>query len=225
MKIRKVIIDGYNLLMQSRFGRYLAKGGQLQSARMALVRFLSFRMDLSERESIVIVFDAKGIDTKHPRSLRYADIKVEFAAGYDEADDRIEELIQQHGSSTELTVVSSDRRLQRAVKKKNGNWKEPLDWLDIYSNRAAKAPIDVTNERLVNSEKLDEGAPADSEDEKINFQLWADFYDLDENDLDSLVTDVMLEHENTEKHRQAQVNTEYENPFPPGYAEDLLEED
>ena len=225
MKIRKVIIDGYNLLMQSRFGRYLAKGGQLQSARMALVRFLSFRMDLNERESLVIVFDAKGIETKHPKSLRYADIKVEFAAGYDEADDRIEELIQQHGSPSELTVVSSDRRLQRAVKKRKGNWQEPLDWLDIYSNRVAKAPIDDSNEPLVNSETPEVATPTDSEDEKINFQLWADFYDLDEKDLDSLVSDVMLEDENIEKHSQPKVNSEYDNPFPPGYAEDLLEDD
>lgn len=226
MQSRNVIIDGYNLLLQSRFGRYLSIGGQLKSARMALVRFLSLRMDQLERQSVVIVFDAKEIDSDHPESIKYEGLKVEFAVNYAEADDRIEELIQQHPHPTELVVVSGDRRLHRAAQKKNSKYIDPLEWLDQFTNRPSSAPSQSNSSPQSAIELLPADAPIEFEQDDIDFEQWAAFYELDDQEIDDLMNDVLNEVDTKQKDGEPATNEpEIENPFPPGYGEDLLEED
>lgn len=225
MAERDVIIDGYNLVLQSRFGRFLATGGQLMSARMGLVRHLSLRLEPAERKAIAIIFDAKDISLEHPSTLYHASMRIEYASAYAEADDRIEEIIKRHGNPQKLLVVSSDRRLQNAASKRSGRWMEPLDWLEQFDKRVPKAPdfSRQTEQNLSNQTGFTDLDTAD--DEEIDLEKWLAFYGLNSEEIDKLgkesADDIPFMHPG----KELELPPFLDDPFPPGYAQDLLDED
>jgi hypothetical protein len=116
------LIDGYNLmhaagLMKTRFGP-----GGLEKARRAIVGVLAGSLGDAARHTI-IVFDARvpPADTGHEQTSPTHGIQVEFASGDDGADARIERLIAIESTPKQLTVVSSDRRIRTAAKRRGAN--------------------------------------------------------------------------------------------------------
>ena len=182
---------------------------------MALVRFLSLRMDQLERQAVVIVFDAKEVDSDHPVSIKHAGLKVEFAVNYAEADDRIEELIQQHPNPAELLLVSGDRRLHRAAQKKNAKFVDPLEWLEQFSHRPSNMPSQSNNYPQSEIELLPAGAVVAFEQDDIDFEQWAAYYELDDQEINNLMNDVLNEVDTKQKETPSTNEPEIENPFPP----------
>jgi hypothetical protein len=74
---------------------------------------------------------------------------VLFAVDYDDADALLEELIARHSAPRKLTVVSSDRRLQRAARRRKARvmdsqaWYEELLRMVRARNRAPVAPLEL----------------------------------------------------------------------------------
>jgi predicted RNA-binding protein with PIN domain len=121
-----LIIDGYNLLHASGLLGRGRGPGFLERSRQALLNFLVESLDEKSLSRCTVVFDAseKTAPRGRPRITAHRGITVQYASGMPSADELIEELILKHSSPRKLTVVSSDHRLHRAAKRRKAT---PVD--------------------------------------------------------------------------------------------------
>jgi predicted RNA-binding protein with PIN domain len=91
-------------------------GTDLHRTRLALLDFLASAIAERERAETTIVFDAAGAPHGLPRTLHHDGMTVHFARRHSDADEMIEELLEQCAAPKALVVVSSDRRVQRAAR-------------------------------------------------------------------------------------------------------------
>jgi uncharacterized protein len=113
-----LLIDGYNLLnVVGILGRGVGPGS-LERARLALLNFLAESLDAKELAKTIVVFDSREAPWGLPRTVQHRGLTVQFASKYPDADCLIEELIQKESAPRQLTVVSSDHRLQRAARRR-----------------------------------------------------------------------------------------------------------
>jgi len=123
-----VIIDGYNVLMQtSLLPRRLAPG-DLEKARRALLAVMARCLDEPQRRQTIVVFDAKDRPRGAVDQWTHDGIRVCFAVHDAEADDLIERLIRRDSNPDQLVVVSNDRRLRQAAKRRGARSVEAIDW-------------------------------------------------------------------------------------------------
>jgi predicted RNA-binding protein with PIN domain len=116
-----LIIDGYNLLHASGIlGRGVGPGG-LERSRAALLNFLVESLDARTLARTTVVFDARDPPPGLPRTLAHRALSVRFADPGGDADQVIEELIRADSAPRRLTVVSSDHRLHRAAKRRGAH--------------------------------------------------------------------------------------------------------
>ena len=109
------LIDGYNLLNTVGIvGRARGPKG-LEQARLALLNFLVESLDPADLPTTTVVFDAREAPPGLPRVTQHRGLRIQFAPREEDADTLIEELIRVNHSPRQLTVVSSDHRLQRAA--------------------------------------------------------------------------------------------------------------
>jgi predicted RNA-binding protein with PIN domain len=224
-----LLIDGYNLL--SAVG-ILGRGvgpGSLQRARLALLNFLAESLDPEEVPRTTVVFDAADPPPGLPRALSHRGLTVHFASQYEDADELLEELIRSDSAPRRLTVVSSDHRLQRAARRRKARAADSDAWYaEIVRRREqrreaapeapAKPPVPLLSEdveywirqfgghtllgRLIEEESAEQPAAMEETAEE-------------ESPLDPAAPDKPTADE------AARIG----NPFPPGYAEDLLDQD
>lgn len=134
-----LIIDGYNLLHAAGIlGGGVGPGG-LERSRLALLNFVAESIDAADLHTTTIVFDARHAPSGLPSELAHREMTVRFAAGYESADDLIEELIRMDSAPRRLTVVSSDHRLQRAAHHRRAKAIDSDRWYsDVLRRRAAR---------------------------------------------------------------------------------------
>lgn len=94
--------------------------GDLARKRHELLVRVAGSISAEQRRRCTVVFDANEAPLDRPRRFQFAEITVMFAEKEQEADDLIEVLIRQHSSPRQLTVISSDHRLQTAVRRRRG---------------------------------------------------------------------------------------------------------
>src|SRR5687768_100622 len=106
-----LLIDGYNLLHET--GIFIDQPGprSLERLHAAYVEFLANALPSDMVERTTVVFDAKGRRATARRVIRHAGIKIVYAARDESADAVIAELVRQHHSPRNLTVVSSDHQV------------------------------------------------------------------------------------------------------------------
>lgn len=141
-----LLIDGYNLLhVTGIVGRGVGKSS-LHNSRLALLNFLAATLDPKQRGRTTVVFDARGALRGLPRVVQHCEMTVRFAAQGQSADGLIEELIQTDSAPRRLTVVSSDRRIQRAARRRrakviaSGVWYAALIRARQQRRQAEQAP-------------------------------------------------------------------------------------
>ncbi|MFM7207505.1 MAG: NYN domain-containing protein [Planctomycetaceae bacterium] len=123
-----LIVDGYNLLHASGvFGASRGPQGFEQS-RHALLDMLVDLLGQKAGDTIV-VFDAARAPDGLPGRLVHGGIRVWFAREYPDADSLIEELVEDDTAPAHLVVVSSDRRLQAAARRRRARAVSCEDWL------------------------------------------------------------------------------------------------
>jgi len=126
------LIDGYNLmgalgLIQ---GTLPAKG--LEKGRVHILDLLADKYGDAAGD-VLVIFDAARSPRRASPEQEHRGIQVRFAKGRAEADDLLEELIEEHRHPKKLTVVSSDHRVQRAARRRNVRALDChafLDWLE-----------------------------------------------------------------------------------------------
>ncbi len=124
----RYLIDGYNLLhaMGVLTGRVGPRG--LEKARLALLaRLLALNADDPGR--VTVVFDAAHARPGAEREHDHEGIHVLFAL-QEEADDVIEAIIRRESTPRQLTVVSDDRRLKEAARRRHCAALGCLDYLE-----------------------------------------------------------------------------------------------
>lgn len=124
-----LLIDGYNLMHAA--GVVSTRGGRtpLERSRLALLDYIVAARDKSWGD-VTAVFDAAGAPPGLPPRLDYHGVDVQFAKGYRDADELIEELIAASTNPRKLTVVSSDHRVQRAAKRRRAQTIDSDVWYE-----------------------------------------------------------------------------------------------
>jgi predicted RNA-binding protein with PIN domain len=134
------LIDGYNLLHATGIlGRNIGPGS-LARARSALLNFLAASLSQTDRDTTQVVFDARDAPRGVPSEERHRGITVRYAVGYDDADALMAELIRVHSAPRTLVVVSSDRQVQRMAKRRRAIAVDSEAWYDqLCQQRASQA--------------------------------------------------------------------------------------
>ena len=192
-----LLIDGYNLLHVTGIVGSGIGPGSLHRSRQALLNFLAASIDGRELKGAVIVFDATDAPPGRPDTVEHQGLTVRYARGYADADALLEELISQHHTPRRLTVVSSDHRVQRAARRRRAKAVDSDHWYgELLAKRRnrSKPPSDVSQKP--------EGVLDPNE-----VAYWLEKF--------AALPD---------RPAERQPPSHIDNPFPPGYAEDLLEE-
>ncbi len=228
-----LLIDGYNLLYAiGLLGRGLGPGG-LERSRLALVGHLAAALEPEELARTTIVFDAAGAPPGLPSTLNSHGLTIRFAVGYDEADTLIEELIRAEPNPKRLVVVSSDHRIQRAARRRRATAVDSETWYD-----------DVERRRRQRSEPASQAVPARPAVPLVEDEVayWLGLFGGE-----AVVERVRAEERARSKQPRpesgdtspldeppppdphggkltAEEAEAIDNPFPPGYGEDLLDD-
>ena len=190
-----ILIDGYNVIAPVAAPGRGTTHRWLQAERQRLIDQLVTGLDKELACQTTVVFDAAaappGLESRYVQS----GIEIEFAIGYREADDRLEELISQHSSPKRLTVVSSDHRIQSAARRRGALAVNSDVWLDrLIDGRVLLAiPVASADLNLESADKKPDvcGVPNWLKEFGIAGDLPPDLNGID-------------------------------SPFPPGYGDDLL---
>lgn len=124
----RLLIDGYNLLHATDLFGAGELAGTLRGSREALVDFLVRRLDARQRAATLIVFDAADAPPGLPDRYEQEGVRLRFARDYPDADTLIEEILEPIHGAKHLTVVSGDRRVQRAARSSGARWIDSSAW-------------------------------------------------------------------------------------------------
>jgi len=138
-----LLIDGYNLLHEASRD-YAAYGHSLSPA--ALCQILS-RWASRRRRQVEIVFDGYPPADFGAAESRFEWVRIAFSRGDGNADEVIARRIESSTAPRRLLVVSSDRQVQRAARRRNcGRVDSGRFWQrvckDLSRPRRAKEPIE-----------------------------------------------------------------------------------
>lgn len=198
-----LLIDGYNLLhVTGIFGRGTGPG-TFQRSREALLRFLAASLEPDERKNTTVVFDAAEAPPGLPRVVDWQEMTVRYAKGYPDADTLIEELIQSDSAPRSLLVVSSDHRIQRAGRRRRAQTVDSETWY-----------ADLWQRRMQTRDSQQKPSPEKPRGElsAAEVEYWINEFSSDDS----------APPQPTGK--APPPGGQLENPFPPGFGEDLLDD-
>ena len=95
---------------------------------------------------MTIVFDATGAPPGLPRTVSHHEMTVHFAPRNSNADEMIEELLEDWQSPKKLIVVSSDHRLQTAAQRKGAHFLGCTEFLDHLERSRQANPTPIADE-------------------------------------------------------------------------------
>ncbi|MFC1479337.1 NYN domain-containing protein [Planctomycetota bacterium] len=124
-----LLIDGYNLIYASGTWAEMMDEGDIERARHNMISHISQYLGTGKRRTIV-VFDGRTGHYKGPdrTDFTYGSIKVLFTGREMKADDKIVEIVKEAVHPREITVVTSDRSIQRQVRALGAAVKESGDF-------------------------------------------------------------------------------------------------
>ncbi|MBL8828365.1 MAG: NYN domain-containing protein [Planctomycetaceae bacterium] len=149
-----LLIDGYNLMHAAGIIGSGPARTSLERSRIALLKFIAEQVDIVAERQVTVVFDAAGAPPGLPPRLAYRGLDVQFAKGYADADELLEVLIRADTSPRQLTVVSSDHRVQRAAKRRrclaldSDVWYEQVRQAHHARQRAESEPSPVDEKSI-----------------------------------------------------------------------------
>ncbi|MCC6493837.1 MAG: NYN domain-containing protein [Pirellulales bacterium] len=205
-----LLIDGYNLLNVTGI---TGRRGDLHGSREALLRFLASAIEPNERPHTTIVFDAAEAPPGLPRVVALDEMTIRYAAEFATADELIEVLIAEDNSPRSLLVVSSDHRVQRAARRRRAQFVDSDVWFADAVRRRERLRRPAAAPRLAKPV-----GPLSTDE--ISYWV-AEFAGTAE----QLALQAAPEKTPADlpEPTAAAAPDDLRNPFPPGYAEDLLE--
>jgi uncharacterized protein len=223
------LIDGYNLLFVAGIPGRGVNIPALARSRLGLLQFLVESLDPRELAQTTVVFDARDAPPGLPRTLEFHGVTVRFAPRQETADQLIADLIEACRAPRELTVVSSDHQVQRAARRRRARavdsdvWHDEVLHLRDERRRPQPAPPTAPETPLLPGDVALWLARFGGE-EAVEEVL------REERSKGSSPPDTSTEAKGKRDPGRRRVppeltsdkdNISFENPFPPGYAEDL----
>jgi len=132
-----LLIDGYNLLHAAGLAQPDYAPGELLRCRTRLLKLLLQGLSRSQIQTATIVFDARDPPPDRPAQVVVSGLTVLFANPKGDADAFIQEWIARHPSPRRITLVSSDRMLQRAARGYGAKVVSSGDFLSDLERRRA----------------------------------------------------------------------------------------
>jgi hypothetical protein len=111
-----LLIDGYNLLHAAGMAQSIYRRGDLLRCRTRLLKFLLDKLTAAEIQGTTVIFDARDPPPDRPTQVVVSGIRVLFANPGGDADVLIQSWLARHPAPRRVTLVSSDRLLQRAAR-------------------------------------------------------------------------------------------------------------
>ena len=137
-------------------------GGSTESSRTALLDHVADLVG-ETASRVLFVFDAAKAPDGLPGKITHRGIRVWFAREYPDADSLIEEILEEERSPASITVVSNDRRLQLAARRRGAAAISSDAWLaDLRRPRKVADP---------SADKPPEPGPGEVEHWKRHFGL------------------------------------------------------
>lgn len=200
-----ILIDGYNLIFQCGLEGRSRTPASLRRARSRLIGELKFGLADSIRKCTAIVFDATRLPSGESQPTRTeSGLTIIYALDYEDADTLIELLIQKNSTPKKLTVVSSDHRLHKAASRRKST---PIDSDEWFDQIIGESPKQIT------SKPSEEEKPQIKQLDEID---WIAEFGLDQQSSG--------DNKRSEDQLSLEEGAKYD-PFPTGYADDLLDED
>jgi predicted RNA-binding protein with PIN domain len=235
----KTLIDGYNLMYAAGIVGQKRGPRGLEHSRAALLNVLAESLPSDEAQRTVVVFDAQRPPPGLPHTTWHRGLIVYFASNHEDADALMEELIARHSAPRQLTVVSSDHRLQRAARRRRARAVDSDVWYEELLRRRSELRRGASR----SSESASSEPPEDVEFWLREFQAATERAnelpltdDVDPNPPTSqggvsLPAPKPSHGRATKRRRPSRrvknkpPSVDTANPFPPGYCDDLFDED
>jgi uncharacterized protein len=136
-----LLIDGYNLLHAAGMAQSDYRPGDLLRCRTQLLKFLLSQLTAAEIQETTVVFDARDPPPDRPAQVVVSGIRVLFANPGGDADVLIQSWLARHPSPRRVTLVSSDRLLQRAARSGGSKFIGSEDFVrELERRHAARDP-------------------------------------------------------------------------------------
>ncbi len=165
------LIDGYNLmhtlgLMTRRFGP-----DGLRRTRHRFLNDLAHALGPTDSAVTTVVFDANRAPQHVEAATHHKGLSIVFAVEDPDADSRIEQLITHHSAPKSLTVVSSDRRLRVAARRRGAHSMTADAFASLLDNRKASRPRPASSKPPDSETSLRLHGPSPSES-----RAWLDIF-------------------------------------------------
>ena len=237
-----ILIDGYNLLHASGILPQGKGPHTFEHAREALLRFLAASLTDEERVRTTIVFDAREAPYNLPRTVDHEGMTIRFAPRDTDADTLIEELIRADTSPKRLTVVSSDHRIQNAARRRRAEAIDSDVWCGELNRRRhaqrgrdagatkPEGPYPPSEVARWMAEFQIELADEASDDESSNKAIAPLDAPPKSTHQKPVANDPAAKRSGKSRRSRPRSSSKdlrdnWGNPFPPGYGEDIKEED
>ncbi len=229
----RLLIDGYNLLHATDLFGEGDLEGTLRGSREALLDFLIRNLSEQERKATTIIFDAAQAPPNLPNKYNQEGILVWFARDYPDADSLMEEILDSNRSSRDLIVVSHDRRVQRAARSSgakpvdSSQWFQELKLRSANRNRENEKPVSSVpgkNEwkKTFQDEELQK--EIDKQNESLSKRASQTHKPAPKKTAKSSNASETNHKDPSSKPHEQEFGKGIFDPFPPGYGEDLLDE-
>ncbi len=184
MGARFLLIDGYNLLHAAGLALTRYRQGEMQRRRERLLRDVAEKLTFAERARATVIFDARDPTVDRPHRTIYAGLRVIFARPEGDADVVITKWLEAHQAPRHVTLVSSDRELQRGARRVGAQFLESRDFLEELRRR---------QEQSATTAKSDDAKPVDGLTPE-EAALWAHYFgDLQSAGLEELLRETRRE--------------------------------
>ena len=201
-----ILIDGYNLIFQCGLEGRSRTPASLRRARGRLIGELKAGLADSIRKHTAVVFDATRLPSGESQPTRTeSGLTIIYAIDHEDADTLIEILIQKNSTPKKLTVVSSDHRLHKAASRRKSTPIDSDEWFDQIAGETSK--------QLANKSIETEVKPPV---EHLTDVDWMAEFGFEQQSSD--------ENQSSGGGPRSEDASSYD-PFPPGYADDLLDGD
>lgn len=144
----RYLIDGYNLLYAVGLIRPRLGPDSLEKARLRLLGMVKGALG-EEAHRAAVVFDGAGAPAGVPAQDDYEGVRVYFATRPAQADDLIEGFIARESVPAALTVVSDDRRIRDAARRRHCPVLGCLDFMDELARERRRRTAAASGEKDV----------------------------------------------------------------------------
>jgi predicted RNA-binding protein with PIN domain len=139
------LIDGYNLMHAAgAIDKHVKNGPTFHRKRRRFLDVLAGALGADRAKQTTVVFDAKKPPADFPVESTYQGLSIIFALDDENADARIERLIAEHSAPKSLTVVSTDRRVRQAARRRKARSITSDDFLDAMDQFQRRESRPVT---------------------------------------------------------------------------------